>query len=222
MPFQLTEADQDALKFVDIVIDGDGTSVPNFRLYSETLMFPPIVTKDTKTAKWLEVQSGSFEPFKYYVQSESRQLGLEFQWVTGRFNGGKFTPLKLHSVLSKIKSYFYGAYFANDREEKSEYPRVLIRQLYEVVPTVRNARNNAISDGRAISGNDDGEGGATFRMMNVNIKYSKELVRVGGNWYPLHVKLGMNLESVSKLKNEKDDVPFKFSNLIDRPFVEWF
>ena len=64
----------------------------------DNLMFPPVLTKDTKAADWMEIPSGSFEPFKYYVQSKSRQISLEFQWVTG----GKFTPTFIHNITSSI------------------------------------------------------------------------------------------------------------------------
>lgn len=217
MPFQLTDADRDALSQVSITIDGDGEVVPSITLNEFSLMFPPIVTKDSKTAKWQEWQSGGFEPFKYYEQSQSRQLGLQFEWVTGGFGGDKFKPAQLHLLISKMKSYFYGAYFGGD---KQRYPRVLIRQLYEIVP-----RSVGTLDPNS-AGGDSSQGGATFRMMSLDVKYSGEMTRVDEKWYPLHVKVNMSLESTSQIATSGEEIsdgPFKdFNNLIKRPHVEWF
>jgi len=211
MPFELAQIDEDALSSVDIRIDGDGESVKNIRLNSNNLMFPPVITKDSKSANWMEVKSGSYEPFKFYEQSQSRQLGIEFQWVTGGFKGDVFKPQKLHKLISDIKSYFYGAYFGG---KKREYPAVLIYQLYNVVPPVSSQ----------LTGTDYASaGGATFRMMNIDVKYSKELTRIDGFWYPLHIKLSINLESVSRLVSSESETPFSsFTNLMKRPAVEWF
>lgn len=198
MAFKLTQADQDALQNVNIKIDGS-SDTEDIILDLTNLMFPPVITKDSKSAKFLEVESGSFEPFKYYVQSNSRQIALEFQWVAG----GEFPPERIHRITSEIKAYFYGAYFGSDRKN---YPAVTIFELYDIVPQ-------------------GGGESSTWRMMNVDVKRSKELVKIEDSWYALHTVLTMNLESASQLQNpnEGEAAPvFEFDNLVKFPQVEWY
>jgi len=97
----LVPADSDALSKVSITIDGhDGP----FQLKGgENLMFPPKISKDSKSAVWKEVQSGGYEPWKMYEYSNSRSIILDFEWVVG----GNFPPAKVHDTVSRIKSYFY-------------------------------------------------------------------------------------------------------------------
>lgn len=206
MAFLLTKADQSALEDVNIIVAGDGDDDSDAKdpitLNSDTLMFPPIVTKDSKSAQWKELPSGGFEPFKYYTQSQSRQLGLEFQWVTGGHSTSD--PIKLHETLSRIKAYFYGAYYGGS---KNRYPVVKIVKLYGLIDdTSKNGKN------------------AAFRMINVDINYSKEMTKVNEIWYPLHVKLSMNLESASQIKgSESEKAPYEsFINLPSRPKVTWY
>lgn len=209
MAFQLTKADEDALSQVEIIVDGEDSGL-NIRLNSDNLMFPPVVTKDSKTALWQEHTVGSYEPFKFYEQSQSRQLGIDFEWVTGGFKKDAFKAIKLHSTISQIKAYFYGVYFGGI---KNRYPVVTINQLYEIIPRAITPLADTTAQG------------ATFRLMNVDIKYSKEMTKVDTLWYPLHVKLSMSLESASQLgsTDPSAQTPLgSFKNIIKRPHLEWY
>jgi len=209
MAFQLTKADESALSQVEIIVDGSAAG-QEIKLNSSNLMFPPTVTKDSKTANWIESTVGSYEPFKFYEQSQSRQLGIEFEWVTGGYKKDAFKAAKLHQTISKIKSYFYGVYFGGI---KNRYPVVTIIQLYEIIPRAVEALADTTARG------------ATFRLMNVDIKYSREMTKVDDLWYPLHVKLSMNLESASQLGSEDPNVKTPlgtFKNIIKRPHLEWY
>jgi len=213
MPFELTKADQNALSNVEIIVDGDNGG-PGITLDSNNLMFPPVVTKDSKTARWADVpDSGGFEPFKFYKNANSRQLGISFQWVTGGFNGGTFNPENLHNILSQIRAYFYGAYFGGDSDR---YPIVQVVKLYNIVRTASQAGVDKSS---------------TWRMMGFNIKRSKEMTKVGSDWYPLHIEAEMDLEAASQIAGKKKgeggdeevNIPFGgYKNLIKRPPVEWY
>lgn len=200
MAFKLTNADENILAFINITIDGDGKTDPITLSQGEAnLQFPPVILKDSKSADWMEIPSGSFEPFKYYVQSKSRQISLQFQWVTG----GQFPPDVVHKITSRIKAYFYGAYFGG---KKNRYPIVKILNFYELI-------------------DDD----TAWRMMNVDIKRSKEMVNIikagSSKWYPLHTTLTMNLESATQLVDPEDSkgTPiFDFPNLPLKPTLEWY
>lgn len=205
MAFTLTAADEDALRDVEIIVDGINDRII---LDQDTLMFPPIITKDTKSAKWLEVMpAGAYEPFKQYEQGKPREIALKFQWVTGTFK--KTRPSDLHNTISKIKSYFYRAYFDTENfKNRKEYPIVQIKKLYGLINGQQGGKYSA------------------WRFDSVDIKYSDELIRIEGDWYPLHVELTMNLESVSQMGKpgqvEDKGVYSVFTNLPNSPKESWF
>jgi len=206
MPLVLTRADENALENVELKVDGDNGSA-GITLDRNNLMFPPIVTKDSKSARWQEeADSGGYEPMKFYKNANARQLGIQFEWVTGGFNGGQFNPVNLHSILSQIRAYFYGAYFGGGNDH---YPVVQIVKLYNIVRTAGQAGAQRPS---------------TWRLMGFNIKRSREMTKIGSDWYPLHVTADMELESVSQIQGKNGtEGPFSgFKNLVSRPPVEWF
>jgi len=222
MPFTLTYIDQIAVESVDIEFDIDtkiyqdfrdhyiisGDDPDNFRLNADTIMFPPEITKDSKSANYISVETtGSYEGFKFYKESTPRQLGLKFEWVCG----GNFTPLKIHTIVSKIKGYFYNSFFGKDNPGK--YPALKIHQLYHVIPP--NLLNPS-----------------TWRMMDVNVKYSKEMtvsnVDAENTIYPVYTVVDINLESVTQLKNPKPGnemakfIADNYTNLAKSPTISWF
>jgi hypothetical protein len=253
MAFKLAKADLDALKSVSIKIPGtkdwtanDGPTNTGSENYGVTLdennlMFPPVITKDTKSASWKEMNTGAFEPFKWYQNASPRQLGIQCEWVVGSY-GTYFSPQKLHSIISGVKAYFYGGYFGGNR---NDYPAVVIDKLYNIIPaglksevevssdntgargTARAIRNTTGKAGSVISTTNlsDKAKPSSWRLMDVSVDYDG-LVQVDGVWYPLYTKLSMNLESASQLGAENDrpdDTPFgNFSNLPARPRFEWF
>lgn len=236
MAFELAPADIDALNQVEIHIPGvqdeniSGTPTERGRelsgivLNNRNLMFPPKVTKDSKSAEWKEWTSGSFEPAKWYVQSKPKQIGLEFEWILGSYGQGKFfTPRSLRQTLSGIKAFFYGPFFGGKRRT---YPAVFIYALYAIIP------RNQLSHGNGKP--------AAFRIMDVNVSYSDQLAKIENidgsmEWHPLHTKLTMNLEGASQLEGARprtgasiEDPPggagamSTFKNLPNRPIFEWF
>lgn len=210
MAFLLAKVDEDALKQVDIRIAGvdseapfSGESSSGIRLDSSNLQFPPRITKDSKSAEWMEVPSGSFEPMKFYVQSKSRAIGLQFEWVCG----GNFPPDKVHRIVSAMKSYFYGPYFASSKD-KQNYPAVFIHSFYGIIQYK-----------------------TSWRMMDLSVKYSDEMCKINNVFYPLHVTVNVSLESATRLgqtgterSSESDEEsPFQnFSNLNRTVNFEWF
>jgi hypothetical protein len=223
MGFQLAKIDEDALKEVEIDIVGVGDpGNPVVKLSAgdnnHTLQFPPIITKDNKSADWKEIQSASYETMKWYIQSKSRSIGLEFQWVCG----DTFTPTKIHNIISGIKSYFYTPYFGVT-SGKQNYPIVKIKKFYGLIEM----------SGYPLEA-------STWRMMDVSVKYSKELYRekiASKRFYPLHTVLNMSLEFVSQLQpieldsdsgesvsdSEDNNAPFRnFTNLARNPKFDWY
>jgi hypothetical protein len=165
-----------------------------FSLNSGNLQFPPTITKDSKSANWQTTDLMSYEPLAFFKSANPRDLGLEFQWVVG----GQWSPEKVHKTIDDVKKYFYTCYMGSAFQE---YPIVEITKLFNLI-TQRT----------------------TWRMNSVNVTYSPELVNIGGKWYPLHVKLTMDLLSVTKLKGDASgDTPMQeLSSLEDSPKPGWY
>lgn len=202
MAFVLAKIDEEMLKQVNIVIDGVNNSIT---LDENNLMFPPVITKDNKSANFLEVESGAYEPFKFYKNSKSRAITLEFEWVTGSFKKSKAKDLL--DTLSDIKGYFYRAFLGSDK--KKEYPIVKIIRFYDLIYGTSLGKSSA------------------WRMISVDVKYSKEMIKLeseGTYFFPLHVKLVMNLEMATQLgKPNSNKGAFRsFENLPPSPSPLWF
>jgi hypothetical protein len=188
MAFILAEIDQDAISKVNITGDPSG-----FNLDSSNIQFPPIITKDSKSASWQTHEAQSYEPIAFFKSGNPREIGLEFQWVIG----GEWTPDKVHTTISKVKGYFYTAYKGSALKE---YPAVIITNLYNIITQK-----------------------TTWRMDSVNITYSPELIKLDGAWYPLHVKMAMNLLSATRLAGESDKTPMqKITKLESKPELGWY
>lgn len=194
MAFILTEADQKALDH--IMIKGNPSG---FTLNKDNLQFPPIITKDSKSANWNTIDAMSYEPIAFFKSGNPRDLGLEFQWVTG----GRWTPGLIHSTIDKVKSYFYTCYQGGNM---ADYPVVEITKLYDLITKQRT----------------------TWRLNSVNVIYSPELVNISGVWYPLHVKLSMDLLSVTQLKpvgevSAGENTPMQdLKTLEEKPKPGWY
>jgi hypothetical protein len=165
-----------------------------FTLNSDNLQFPPIITKDTKNANWHTTDAMSYEPIAFFKSANPRDLGLEFQWIIG----GKWDPDKVHKTIDDVKKYFYTCYLGSSFQQ---YPIVEITKLYNII-TQRT----------------------TWRLNSVNVVYSPELVNVNGKWYPLNVKLSMDLLSITKLKGDQGgDTPMQELNTLeDSPKPGWY
>jgi len=168
-----------------------------FILNSSNLQFPPTITKDSKSANWNTIDAMSYEPIAFFKSGNPRDLGLEFQWVIG----GKWTPDFVHEITDKVKSYFYTCYQGGNMVD---YPIVEINKLYNLIKKR-----------------------TTWRLNSVNVIYSPELINIGGAWYPLHVKLSMDLLSVTQLKPVGDggggDTPMQeLKTLEEKPTPGWY
>lgn len=189
MSWSLTNADRDALSNVSI-------KFPNVTLDSNTLQFPPKITKDGKSGIFDEQDLGAYEPLPIYKGAKSRELGLEFQWVMGAY----FVPEEVHFTISSMKDYYYGAFISV--AGGSRFPIVTIEKLYEVITQT-----------------------STWRMTDLNITYSEELIKVTGIWYPLHVKVAISLKSTTKIAMDlgnSQKSPLTMDGPLSAPSLLWY
>ncbi len=164
-----------------------------FVLDSTNIQFPPRVLRDGKTASFKESNAASYEPFKVYSGSSARALSIEFQWVAG----GNFTPVKIQDAINGVKSYFYTGYLGSGLED---YPAVIITSLYSYI----NERTS-------------------WRMTSLDITPGEELVLVDGDWYHLHTKMTMSLESATQLgRIGGGDSLLQAKNLEAAPKLGWY
>ena len=149
--------------------------------------------KDSKSANFTEKNAQSYEPFKIYAGSSPRALSLEFQWVAG----GQFPPTTIQQTLSNVKSYFYTGYLGSG---VLTYPAVIITRLYALIDTE-----------------------TSWRMTNLDIAFSEELIQIGGQYFPLHSKMTMSLESATQLgKIGGGETLINASNLQAAPSLQWY
>lgn len=164
-----------------------------FTLGPSTLQFPPKVLKDGKTANFKEQNAQSYEPFKLYSGSGPRILVIECQWVAG----GQFPPSTIQNTLGNVKGYFYTGYLGSG---VVTYPAVIITKLYQII----NTRTS-------------------WRMTNLDITYSEELVQINSQYFPLHSKMTMSLESATQLGNiGGGDTLIPAANLESAPSPQWY
>lgn len=128
------------------------------------IQFPPKITNDSKSATFESKPVLTYEPLKIFKGSEARSLGLEFKWVTG----GNFVPSKIKDSINIWKNCLY---YGDANEPLTRAPIVKINKLYKVI-----------------------EGGATFRLMNIKVGYSEELIQIGGDWWHVETTLSVDLE----------------------------
>ena len=104
--------------------------------------------------------------------------------------GGNFTPETVHDTISQIKEYFYEAF------KGTEFPLVTINKLYGIITTQ-----------------------TTWRMTNVNVVYSEELIKIG-KWYPLHTKVTIDLKSTTQI--EAEGKPYTSNGPLGKPDISWY
>lgn len=181
--------------------DQDALSNVNIKFYSgltldsSNLQFPPKITKDHKKGNFEGQNLTAFEPLPKYLGAESRGISLEFQWVMG----GDFTPEKVHNTISQIKEYYYKAFLAVGNSGNGKFPLVTITKFYGIITTQ-----------------------STWRMTNVSVSYSEELVKIDGKWYPLHVKVTIDLESTTQIKGPKGDKTLTANGPLEKPDLTWY
>ncbi len=163
-----------------------------FTLDAGNIQFPPIITKDSKNGNWETRDSSSYEPISFLKSSNPRNLGIKFEWVAG----GNWPPERIHSIIDDVKSYFYLVYIA---KFDSNYPAVIITKLYGLI-TQRTS----------------------WRMNNVEVTYSPELIKIGGKWYPLHTTLNLDLLSVTQIKGGISGPMTSITNIVDKVEPGWY
>lgn len=187
MAFILADADKDAISQINITGDPSG-----FSLNSDNIQFPPILTKDGKSANWETKDSSSYEPVAWLKSSNPRNIEIKFEWVIG----GKWTPEFVHKTVDDVKKYFYMVYLS---KFDNKYPAVIINKLYGLIGVKTSWRMNAI-----------------------NIGYSPELIKIGGKWYPFHVTMTMDLLAVTKIKGGVSGPMSGITNIVDQPEPGWY
>lgn len=163
-----------------------------FSLNAHNIQFPPKLTKDGKTSNWKESNTASYEPFKVYSGSNARSISIEFQWVAG----GNFTPEKIMDAINAVKGYFYTGYLGSGFEN---YPAVIITKLYGYI-------------------NEE----TSWRMTNLDLSFSEELILVDGSWFHLHTKMTMSLEAATQLGGPSGEALIPVSNLKLKPTIGWY
>lgn len=130
------------------------------------LQFPPKITSEGKSANWQEDMFYGYEEYARWMGSRARKLNIEIDFVVW----GTWDQDKIRSSVRDIKKHLY----VSGQGVEDKVPFMFISG-WQVIK----------ADGRR----------PAFRLMDVDIQYSKEMVGSGNDYWPLKttVKLGVKL-----------------------------
>lgn len=156
--------------------------------------FPPRITSDSKSSNWREDSSASYEPTATYLGSTARSIKLSTEYIIY----GEWTGEKINNAIRNLKSNIY---LKNADIIKSRAPYIEL-EMYGYIPAAGIR--------------------STWRIMDVSVVPSKEIVESGDNWYPLHYVMSISL-TLFTLGYGKDDVGHNvIPGLPKRPEPEWY
>jgi hypothetical protein len=164
---------------------------------TETVLFqfPPKVVSDSKSGKWEVTFKWSYEPVAVWKGSEPREIKLDARYIV--HNVGGWGAKQIQNQILAIKSHFY-QWTSGRAGSKAPYMKLYI---YKIAPY-----------------------GSTWRLINLDITYSEELVYSDGMFWPLESKVSMScalFTGGAPIKNQKDAyVAIKGLPKIPKP--EWY
>lgn len=135
------------------------------------LQFPPKITSDSKRANWKEQFANGYEEIATWMGAYARNVSIEFDYVVW----GKFDVEKIRKSCRDIKLHLYvgGGKTMSKAPAKDKFPMITVdgwKVLYEH---------------------------PQFRVLDINLKYGKEYVGSGNNWWPQHTKISLKCKLVS-------------------------
>jgi hypothetical protein len=142
------------------------------------LQFPPRIRGNSKKANWLETDRVSYEPQAVWKGSGPTNLTVELKYVVGAGKG--WGVAKISEIVHNIMGYFYRPMQAAGGATN---PPIITIKLYEVAPPAGGGPANL----------------STWRMNDVSIEQTDELILDNGKVYPQVTTITMNLSMVTKL-----------------------
>jgi len=129
------------------------------------LQFPPKIMSENKRTQWQEDMQMGVEEFATYRGSWAKQLQIELNFVVW----GKWTQEKIRTTIRDVKKILYTP--GGESTYGPKLPFITIGG-WKVIPGAGGVKQK-------------------FRLMGVNIVYSREYVGSGNDYWPLHTKLDM-------------------------------
>lgn len=135
------------------------------------LQFPPKINTDSKAANWQEDMRYGSEEFAMWKGAKARIVNIELNYVVW---GSIWTQDKIQQSVQKIKQHLY----VSGVGVKDKVPFIFI-EGWNVIKVGEKSK-------------------PAFRLMGVNITYSKEYVGSGKNYWPLHTKIDLQCKLFTK------------------------
>ena len=127
------------------------------------LQFPPKIVRDSKSANWEETHTMGYEEFAIWKGARARTINLEIEYVVW---GSTWSVTKIRDIIMKMKAHLYVSGVG----------------MRDKIPFITIHGWNVI---RA------GPNGPVFRVMSVDIEYSREYVGKADLCWPLHTRVAM-------------------------------
>lgn len=137
------------------------------------LQFPPKITNDTKQSRWQEDHKCGYEEFAVWYGAYARKINIELNYVVW----GSWDQKNISLEMRKLKGHLY----KHGGEAFSKVPFVYISG-WKIVENSKTGSNHM----------------AAFRLMGINIEYSKEYVGTGNNQWPLHTKVNLECKLITQ------------------------
>lgn len=200
MPFNLTEIDQQLIQksVLEIKLEAfqpsDGFPSGGNII---TFQFPPIMTADSKSAKWNTILNTiAFEPQYMYQGAMPRSIGISTVYVVGGPNGN-WTTTRVADEVRRWKSYFY-----NPGPGAGKTLPIYRIVWHNLLPRV--AKDSA------------------WRGINYNVKHSDTTIKDDDGIYPLVTEVNVTLELVSRIRAKDGEDRMPFENLDQVVKQQWY
>lgn len=184
--------------------------------------FPPKITSDSKKINWVEKDLKGYEPLALFMGSSPRTINFEAQYVVY----GNWTVEKIRNQVLTLKSGAYFGDFNKAGASLANAPYIMLR-AYQIVDEARRDPPGVTT--------------STWRMLSLDIEYSRELVLAEGSEqaiplrakidsaWPLHTKVNMSLAlttnaaTLHKYKVNKNEVLQRLgASFPDRVALDWY
>jgi len=145
--------------------DRFGISLPikGGKKHKLVLQFPPKITSDSKAANWQEDARYGFEEYAIWKGATARKINIELNYVMW----GQWDQTKIKDEVRTIKQHLY----VSGGSVGDKMPFIYITG-WDIVEATAEA--------------------CTWRLMDVSIEYSREMVGTGNDYWPLHTKVMMS------------------------------
>jgi len=162
--------------------------------YKIDFQFPPKIVSEANSALWKPFATMGAQPVSIHEGSSGRAVQIEWEYIA---TDNVFTPEKISKMLQTLKAYFFEFNFG----AQGEWMPVLVFKYSGIIPDK-----------------------ITFRVENISITYSPEIIMQNNIFFPFCSKVSASLMMVTAGggKGGQPAVMEFAQNLRREPKPEWY